>query len=361
VVENLIVNKEERIPDIAWFGKAEADDGSAPARIAHDQEFHSSFWGHMGLLNLGDHYITADFSSYRHTAMASPYPHNGVIADLAHAQSGVVGYVHPFDTLPDPQKDAVLTHELPADVAQGKVDYLEVIGFSDHKATAEVWYRLMNLGFHVPAGAGTDAMANYASLRGPVGLNRVFLDTGGRRDPAAVLSALKQGQGFVTNGPLLGLRLGERKPGDTLALAGPGKLAYRVSLRSIVPMQHLELLQNGKVIKAFELGDDRQHFDAAGQVDVADGGWILLRAWNEGADPQVLDLYPYATTNPIWLDLPGGAPPAPAEATYFVAWLDRVVAAVDARDDFNTDEEKALTLAYLRQARALYQRKSQEH
>ena len=72
------------------------------------------------------------------------------------------------------------------DVVHGKVEYLEVVGFSDHRITAEIWYRLFNLGYRVAAGAGTDAMANYASLRGPVGLVRVFLETGGgshtRRD-----------------------------------------------------------------------------------------------------------------------------------------------------------------------------------
>src|SRR4029434_934395 len=107
-----------------------------------------------------------------------PWPHNGVIADLAHAQQGVVGYVHPFDTVPDPAKDPVLTHALPADVAHGKFDYIEVVGFSDHKATAAVWYRLLNLGFRLPTGAGSGAMANYASLRGPVRMNPGFLCPG---------------------------------------------------------------------------------------------------------------------------------------------------------------------------------------
>src|SRR5690606_23084861 len=149
--------------------------------ILQAQEYHTSFWGHLGLLQLDDHYLTPDFSAYRHTALASPYPHNGVIADLAHAQHGVVGYVHPFETFPDPAKDPVLGNALPADVINGKIDYIEVVGFSDHKSTAAVWYRLLNLGFPLAAGAGTDAMANYASLRGPVGMNRVFLDTGGKR------------------------------------------------------------------------------------------------------------------------------------------------------------------------------------
>ena len=43
---------------------------------------------------------------------------------------------------------------LPADAAHGKVDYLEVIGFSDHNSTAAVWYRLLNPGLRIPAGGG---------------------------------------------------------------------------------------------------------------------------------------------------------------------------------------------------------------
>ncbi len=73
---------------------------------------------------------------------------------------------------------APLHSELPVDVALGLVDYMEILGFSDHRNTAAVWYKLLNCGFRIPAGAGTDAMTNYASLRGPVGLNRVYVKAG---------------------------------------------------------------------------------------------------------------------------------------------------------------------------------------
>jgi TolB protein len=353
VVENLIVNKEERIPDVAWFGKPGID---TRPRIAHAQEFHTSFWGHLGLLNLRDHYIAPDFSAYRHTALASLWPHNGVIADLAHAQQGLVGYVHPFDTVPDPVNDASLTHELPADVAHGKVDYMEVVGFSDHKATASVWYRLLNLGYRIPAGAGSDTMANYASLRGPVGMNRVFLDTRGQLDDADVFAALKAGHGFVSNGPLLGLLVDGHKPGETIASK---RASYRVALRSIVPVDHLELVSNGEVVKRFELTRDRMHFDAEGTLDLPQGGWLLLRAWNDDANPLLLDLCPYATTNPVWLK--GPAPDAHADAAYFIAWLDRVIEAAAARDDYNDASEKDATLAYLREAQSLIRKRAGDH
>ena len=123
------------------------------------------------------------------------------------------------------------------------------MGFSDHHITAGIWYRLLNLGFRLPAGAGTDAMANYASLRGPIGLVRVFLETGGERTPAALRDALKAGRSFVTNGPLLGLTVDGSGPGDVLA--GAGKMPVRVSLRSPSPVDHLELVQNGRVIRHF--------------------------------------------------------------------------------------------------------------
>ena len=353
LVENLIVNKEERIPDIAYFGQPTAD---MRPRIAHAQEFHTSFWGHLGLLHLQDHYVTPDFAAYRHTAMASPFPHNGTIADLAHAQGGVVGYVHPFDTVPDPAKDPVISHGLPADIAHGKVDYIEVLGFSDHKSTATVWYRLLNLGFHLPAGAGSDTMANYASLRGPVGLVRVFLDTDGKLDDDHVLAALKAGHGFASNGPMLGLLLDGRKPGESIA-AGR-KVPYRVALRSPVAVDHLELVSNGEVVKRFDLTGDRTQLDAQGEIELPRGGWLLLRAWNDIADPAVLDLYPYATTNPVWLQ--GTAPDARADATYFVAWLGRVIEAASARDDYNDAAEKGATLAYLREAQDKFRKMAGE-
>src|SRR5438132_13648835 len=94
----------------------------------------------------------------------------------------LIGYVHPFEEDPQPLTRPAHTDadELPVDVALGKVDYLEIVAFADHQATAGVWYRLLNLGFRIPAAGGTDAMANYATLRGPVGLNRVYASVANR-------------------------------------------------------------------------------------------------------------------------------------------------------------------------------------
>jgi hypothetical protein len=352
VVYNLLVNKEERVPDISYpIGRDPISENGVT--IFHSQEYHTSYWGHLGLLGLSDHYLAPGFSAYQNSPLASPYPDNGAVADLAHAQGALVGYVHPFDTVPDPAKDKGLTNELPADVANGKVDYIEVVGFSDHKATAEVWYRLLNLGYRIPAGAGTDAMTNYASLRGPVGMNRVFLDTRGDNSPAGYLAALKGGRTFASNGPLLGMEVDGKHPGDKIARSAPGSVHYKIALRSPVAVDHLELVQNGKVVKAFTL-TDRNRFDAEGDLPVERSGWLLLRAWNDGSDPQVLDIYPYATTSPVYVELPGGFSPDPDAAEYFAAWLDRTIAEAAARTDYRNAAERDAIISYLTRARDHY-------
>src|SRR5205823_11012515 len=104
-------------------------------------------------------------------------------------------------------RDERLTDELVVDAALGKVDYYEAAGFSDHLSTAAVWYRLLDCGLRLPAGAGTDAMANYASLRGPVGMNRVYVKAQGVLSRESFLAGLKAGRTFATNGPLVGLRV----------------------------------------------------------------------------------------------------------------------------------------------------------
>ena len=74
---------------------------------------------------------------------------------------------------------------MPVDAALGLVDYYEVLGFADHRASAAVWYRLLNCGLRIAAAGGTDAMTNYASLRGPVGLNRTYVRIADRPAGAA--------------------------------------------------------------------------------------------------------------------------------------------------------------------------------
>ena len=71
IIENLIVNKEQRIPDISYFSTDPDAASTAQTLLLHGQEFHTSYWGHLGLLNLKHNFILPDYVSYPNTAAAS--------------------------------------------------------------------------------------------------------------------------------------------------------------------------------------------------------------------------------------------------------------------------------------------------
>ncbi|MCH7822664.1 MAG: CehA/McbA family metallohydrolase [Proteobacteria bacterium] len=362
VVFNLIVNKEQRVPDIRYFSTVPDAVSNDDILIMHAQEFHTSFWGHLGIIGLKSHLLLPDYSAYPGTGAASIFPDNATILRLAHEQDAAVGYVHPFDPpAPNPATDASLTNAFPVDVALGLVDYYEVVGFSDSRTSADVWYGLLNCGMRVTAAGGTDAMANYASLRGPVGISRTYVHVPGlSADPVKRqdqwLDALKAGNTMATNGPIVGLTINGHGPGGEIMLqAGSHELSFDGFLRSIVPVDHFELVMNGEVIRSFELDDSKTSVDFSGNVQVERSGWLLLRAWNEGAHPLVFDAYPYATTTPVYLSVGNETPRSTADADYFIAWIERIRESVEAHSDFNNDGERDLILTNLNAAQQQFE------
>jgi hypothetical protein len=359
LIENLVVNKEQRIPDIDAF-RTTPDPVSTPRfLLVHGQEFHTGFWGHTALLGLRDHYLLPDYSGQANTASASLVPTNADVADLAHAQGALMGYVHPFDAAVDPDNAGEpLSYALPVDAALGKVDYLEVMGFSDHLITSDVWYRLLNCGFRIPAGAGTDAFPNFASLRGPAGLLRTYVKSGPRLDHRAFLDGLKQGRTFVTNAPLLAFDVEGRGPGDEIVLAAGRPLQAKVSLRSAVPLDRLQVVGNGKVVAEVALAGDRTRAEASITLPAETSGWYVLRAFSERPRLPVLDLYPFASTSPVYVRVGDRPVRSAADAAWFVRWVDRVIAAASAHQGWNTPAEREAALGQLARAREEYVRRS---
>jgi len=269
----------------------------------------------------------------------------------------LVGYVHPFETPPDPADTTEpLTHELPADVALGKVDYIEVMGYSDHLVTSRVWYRLLNCGFRLPAGAGTDAFPNFASLRGPPGLVRVYVKTGATLDHRRWLAGIKAGQTFVTNAPLLEFTLAGHDIGDEIRLPAGARLTARVSLRSSIPVDHLEIVGNGGIVATIPLAGAPTAAHATVSLDVSRSGWYVLRAYGDRARLPVLDIYPFASTSPIYVTVGREPVRSTEDAAFFVRWIDRLMVAAGAHTGWNTPQERDAVLKQFADARGVYGR-----
>jgi TolB protein len=365
IVNDLIVNKEQRIPDIAYQGRS-FENGSGPVVVVHGQEFHTSYWGHRGILNLHDHLLLPGYAGYPNTAASSLLPMNFDIYDMAHAsKSAAVGAVHPFDEAPDPFATPAqkITDELPVDAALEKLDYMEIVGFSDHKATASVWYRLLNLGFRIPAGAGTDATANYAApIRGHVGMDRVYARVpsglSGSQLGEAWYAALHAGRTFATNGPLLSFRLGDAGVGDELKFDGAqASVGFSASMASIAPVDHLEVVCNGRVMANVALDGDHTAAHGTGSISLKESGWCVLRASSDRPEWPVMDNYVYATTSPIYVTIAGATPRSPEDAKYFAAWISRVAEAAGKYPDWNSPVERSLVMNRLSEAKRIFEAK----
>jgi TolB protein len=120
-----------------------------------------------------------------------------------------------------------------------------------------------------------------------------------------------------------------------------------------VPVDHLEVVMNGKVVRTIHLTGTRASADFAGAVPVRGNGWLLVRAWNDGASQQIFDLYPYATTNAVFFRTSGSDTHCGSDAQFFLKWIDRLENVAASNEDYNTAHERAATLAQIRAARAV--------
>jgi hypothetical protein len=204
-------------------------------------------------------------------------------------------------------------------------------------------------------------MANYASLRGPVGMNRVFVRSGEALDYRGWLDALKAGRTFVSNGPVLSFSVDGRQPGDEIVLDRVAReLRAKVSLRSIVPIEKLEIVSSGAVVATIPTRDGGTSAEAEIPLRISGSGWLTLRAWSSTASEPILDIYPYATTSPVYVTV-GNRPVRNApDARYFVRWIERVEAAARAHAGWNDEREKNEVLARIDEAKAVFVRREKE-
>src|SRR5260370_41811138 len=101
-------------------------------------------------------------------------------------------------------------------------------------------------------------MGNYASLRGPVGMNRVYAEVKpGLLKLEPWLASIKAGRTFATNGPLLHFSLGGQGIGGEVRLEKKQEVHFSGEMNSVGPVDHLQFGGNGKVAREVRLGTKR--------------------------------------------------------------------------------------------------------
>lgn len=322
IVSNFMVANSEAdgVFDREFF-RGEPDPASTEETILYwNQEFRSTIWGHLTLLNL-HHLVEPIFTGFAETTHPHDHPTNVDIADLTHDQHGHVNYTHAAHNIKDPYLTAYAAKALPVDVALGKVDSIDVMG-SNHLATVPLWYRLLNCGFQVPASAGTDCFLNRVISKLP-GQDRVYVRVEGEFTYQKWIDALRAGHTFVTNGPMLEFTVNDKMAGEVVELDSPGVVKIRATVHSQFPIDRYEVVSGGKVIwsadvKAGHLGEP---IDV--ELPVERSGWLALRA----AGPKQADQPAgsvFAHSGAIYLRVKGTVVDSAEDAAYFATWIDRL-------------------------------------
>jgi TolB protein len=344
VLNNLICNKEQRIPDIAYF-TGKPDPVSRPGRILfHNQEYHPPFWGHAAFLNLKQHYVIPDYVGYQNTIVASLYPSNTTAFQVARAQGALAGYAHGAG------------RNFAADLALDNVDFIEVNTIEG----MEPLYRAWNCGYRVVASAGEDAFGNfYRSYI--IGSNRVYVKTGKTLDYDKWIADFRAGRSFVSAGPLVYFTVNGKEPGDEISLpAGSHSLRAVAEVRSIMPIEKIELLFNNQVVAKVAPSGQPLQAKLDQTITVNGSGWLAVRTRARDARHPIRRPFPFAATMPVWVTVGGQPVRSREDAQYFVAWIDRVLKEALAAGPWNNEWEKDEIRTLYQEARARLQRRSEE-
>jgi len=221
-------------------------------------------------------------------------------------------------------------------------------GGSLYERTYKTWYAFMNCGLRIPVAGGT----SYGRLS-RLGYNRVYAKVNGPLTVASWADAVKRGDGFVTNGPLLWLKANGRPCGEGVALDGTGEVNLTVELVSRHPVRLVEIVRNGKVVASREMTDPAKGMTWEYTAKVAEPSWFAARCFGEYEVRYKHMAAPnqFAHTNAVFVTVGGKKPSSPADAARFVKEID---ALIEYAPNIPTEELRARALAEYDKARKFY-------
>ncbi|MGQ9555413.1 MAG: CehA/McbA family metallohydrolase [Anaerolineae bacterium] len=233
-------------------------------------------------------------------------------ADRCRRQEGLVVIPH----FPNPYCEVV------ADLVLDKVDGVEIRYFDytlDNFQMRE-WYRFLNCGYRVAAVGGTDKM--WAGM--PVGGVRTYADLAGEEFTFANWAkAVRAGRTFTSSGPIIGLSVEGKAPGDEIRLrSGGGTLAVEAWAESVLPFHALQIVANGRVVASEECQEGCGRLAVAINLPVSASSWIAARCVSRHKVWHGWPIHVAAHTSPVYVNVGGLRQFSPSDATYMMTLLD---------------------------------------
>ena len=161
------------------------------------------------------------------------------------------------------------------------------------------FYRYLNVGMQVPFSTGTDWFIYDYS--------RAYVPVRGRVTSNKWLAALRKGETFITNGPVLSFTANQKSIGSTIQLAsGSNTVQVNATGKGRTDFKGLELVHNGHVVATVDSQSKDGYFVAEMDttVDLSEPGWLAVRVPVDN-NKNIYDRLIFGHTSPIYFQQNG--------------------------------------------------------
>ncbi len=229
--------------------------------------------------------------------------------------------------------------DLPIWLASGRIDSVQLL--SDHltiegKAASEVkplampdgnfkggraggriveqiYFQMLEAGLRIPLTAGS----GFAKTPSPLGYNRVYALIGNATNETW-WQAIRAGNSFVTNGPLLRVNANGMPPGHLFQSNEAIELDVGVVLTVADPVEYLEVIVNGSSVYRAALDEYAKQGGKIPTIKIDQSGWMVVRVIT-GREFS----YRMATTSPFYFEIAGKQRVQVSAVDYFQKWLQK--------------------------------------
>jgi hypothetical protein len=140
----------------------------------------------------------------------------------------------------------------------------------------DLYSTYLSAGLRIPASAGS---AN-GVVKVPFGYNRSYVYLGKEFSPDGWLAGQKAGRNFVTNGPMLFVRVNEQLPGAVLP-ENTTQGRVQIEASSAFELDRVEVLVDGRVAQTLTPSQSPSQIAASVTVAVKAGSWLAVRCFEK--------------------------------------------------------------------------------
>ncbi len=204
--------------------------------------------------------------------------------------------------------------------------------------TEDLYWKMLESGLHLTPTAASGFGIGETYL----GYNRTYVHCEDSFTAESYWSAVRSGETFVTNGPLLRAMINGQPPGSVFPSyrRQPIPLDFSVSLAVREPVDYLDVVFNGETLYSAKLEDHYRRGEFP-PLEIKESGWLVIRvvtAHDEG--------YRMATTAPFYFEFDGQRRISKKAVAFFQQWLARSEEVVRGENELSESVRSRLQKAH---------------